>query len=278
MAKALVIKGANFSENRLTVVTLGDSVPCTGITLDQATKAVTSMTPFTLAATPAPADTSDVVSWGSSDASIAAVSNGVVTPLSLGEVTITAACGAYSASCAVTIDNVSPDFIVVPGYNPNRRTSSGNATTVGKVNTAATSGLAILAADQSSGLYPIESKTDADTSPYRFVPIIIPAGAAKIIIGRTGTAAVEKFKTRTYFFDSSREETTFGTGGAYCAAGVMDTWDQSSTAAGPLEIAVPANVDGLDSFCCAFALSPSQTAFIDITSQFTVAFSYDKAT
>lgn len=277
MAKALVIKGANFSENRLAVVTLEDSVPCTGITLDQTTKDVTSMTPFTLVATPVPANTSDVVLWGSSDESIATVSNGVVTPLSLGEVTITATCGAYSASCAITIDNVVHDYIVVPGYNPYRRSSTGNGATVDKKN-AETSGLAILATDQSSGLYPIESKTGVDTSPYRFVPILIPSGATKIIIGRTETASVSKFKTRTCFFDSSREETTFGTGGAYCVSGAVDTWDQSSTAAGPLEIAIPANVDGLDSFCCAFAFSPSQTAFADITSQFTVAFSYDEAT
>lgn len=267
MSKTLVLKGTNFAANRLDVVSFENVVPCTGITLDESIKSVTAMSDFTLTATPTPADTTDSVIWDTSDATVATVSGGVVTPLSLGEVTITAQCGSFSASCAVTIDNVVPDFIAVAGYNPYRRSQYGNAMTTDK-KTSLTTTLLIVAANQATGLYPIESKVDVDTSPYRFVPILIPAGATKIIIN----TSIGRLKTRTYFLDSTKEETTYGTGGAYCVYGTMGEWDQGSTANGPLEISIPDNIEGLDSCCFGVAVSVEQTTYADVTSQFTFVF------
>lgn len=271
MAKTLVLKGTNFAANRLDVVSFENVIPCTGITLNESTKSVTSMSDFTLTATPTPADTTDAVVWSTSDAAVASVANGVVSPHSLGTVTITAICGEYSASCAVTIDNVVPDFIAVAGYNPYKRTESGNAMTTDK-KTGETSSLLIVAANRESGLYPIESKVDVDTSPYRFVPILIPDGATKIIINTPNI----KLKTRTYFLDSTKEETTYNTGGAYCVYGSIGDWDQGSTAYGPIEIAIPNNIEGLDSCCFGVAVSSAaQTIYADVTDLFTFAFSYD---
>ena len=104
---ALVIKGVNFASNKLTTVTfIEDEVPCTGISLDQSSKTVTNLTPFTLVATATPANTTDEVIWSSSDNTTATVSNGTVTVIGVGTVTITATCGSYSASCIVDASEI----------------------------------------------------------------------------------------------------------------------------------------------------------------------------
>lgn len=272
MAKTLVLKGTNFSAHKIETVTFGEAVPCTGITLDEQTKSVTSLSPFTLVATPTPANTTDEVSWISSDTDVATVADGVVTPVGLGEATITATCGSYSATCAVTINNVVPDYVTVCGYNPYKRSSNGNATTVDK-KTAVSSSQFIIAANKETGLYPVESKTDVDTSPYRFVPILIPNGATKIIINSTETS-LGKLKSRTLFFDSTKQETTYGTGGAFCVYGETTAYDQGSTANPPIEVSIPENIDGLDSCAIALIFQNNGTTGNDYTSVITIAFAY----
>lgn len=86
------------------------NVPCTGITLDLPSLTFTDTTKQTLTAQVTPSDTTDTVTWESSDASIATVSNGVVTPKGNGNCTITVTCGGYSTTCEVNISGV--DFSV----------------------------------------------------------------------------------------------------------------------------------------------------------------------
>ena len=90
MGKAIVIKSVNFSENALAQVTFVNEVPCTGLSLNETTKNLTSLTAFTLVATKIPNNTTDNLTWTSSDTSVATVADGVVTPLKGGSVTITA--------------------------------------------------------------------------------------------------------------------------------------------------------------------------------------------
>lgn len=104
MTKALVITGANFSANRLTTIDLvEDDIPCTGISLSQNTISFTNYTPVTITATKTPANTTDVLSWSSSDETVATVNGGVVTPIGLGTCVITATCGDQTATATITV-------------------------------------------------------------------------------------------------------------------------------------------------------------------------------
>lgn len=102
MGKALIIKNADFSANAVTTITFAD-VPCTGISFDSDTVTITGYEPVTVGYTLTPADTTDSVIWESSDTSVVTVSNGVLTVAGIGTCTITATCGAYSASATITV-------------------------------------------------------------------------------------------------------------------------------------------------------------------------------
>ena len=87
--------------------TASGAIGCSGITLDQTALTFDEWKTQTLTATiltPSPFGI-DELKWESADPSIAAVSNGVVCPVSKGTTTITATCNGYSATCEV-VSNV----------------------------------------------------------------------------------------------------------------------------------------------------------------------------
>lgn len=103
MARTLVIKGADFSTNKLDTVIFEETVPCTGITISQSTASLTNVgTTLTLTATVAPANTTDAIIWVSSNENVVTVASGVITVVGVGTATVTATCGNYSASCEVS--------------------------------------------------------------------------------------------------------------------------------------------------------------------------------
>lgn len=103
MSKALVIKGADFSTNKVTTVTLDETVPCTGITLSESSISMTAVgSNYTLTATVAPVETTDEILWQSSNENIVKVQNGVLLQTGVGTAIITARCGVYQATCTVT--------------------------------------------------------------------------------------------------------------------------------------------------------------------------------
>ena len=87
------------------VVTVAKKViAVTGITLSQSTATLTEGESLTLSATVAPDDATDkTVTWGTSDAAVATVDNGVVTAVAAGTATITAKAGDRTATCVVTV-------------------------------------------------------------------------------------------------------------------------------------------------------------------------------
>lgn len=101
MSKAIIIKGADFSENYVTRISIV-GVPCTGIQFAQSEITISSGETATVEYTVTPQDTTDPVIWESSDTSVVTVNKGVLTVVGIGIATITATCGNYSASAEVT--------------------------------------------------------------------------------------------------------------------------------------------------------------------------------
>lgn len=105
MSKALVIKGANFALNKVETIALTQPIPCTGLALSPTTVSLTSVgATQQLTVTKTPADTTDTLTFVSSNPAIASVSDaGLITSLGVGTVTITVMCGTQSATCTCTL-------------------------------------------------------------------------------------------------------------------------------------------------------------------------------
>lgn len=103
MTRTLVIKNADFSVNKVTQVTFGGDVPCTGISFASDTISLTGYETETVEYTLTPSNTTDVVSWESSNTNIVTIEDGTLTVVGVGSCTITATCGEYSDSATVTV-------------------------------------------------------------------------------------------------------------------------------------------------------------------------------
>ena len=80
------------------------ATPVTSVTLNKTTASLKAGETVTLTATVKPDDATDkTVTWSTSDASVATVSDGVVTAKKMGSATITAKAGDKTATCAVTV-------------------------------------------------------------------------------------------------------------------------------------------------------------------------------
>lgn len=83
-----------------------EEVPCTGISLSAETLIFTGAGTQTLTATVEPDGCTDAVTWESSNTGIVTVSEGIVTAVGNGDAIITAICGGFSATCAVSISGI----------------------------------------------------------------------------------------------------------------------------------------------------------------------------
>ena len=103
MAKAIVIKGADFSTNALAQITF-DVIHAESITLSESALSFDAIGETeTLTYTVLPAGAGDPIQWISSNANVATVSNGVVSVTGVGECTITCKAGSASATCSVNV-------------------------------------------------------------------------------------------------------------------------------------------------------------------------------
>jgi len=100
------------------IITAGEVVNTTAITLDQESLSIEVGKKDTLVATVTPANSTEAVVWSTSDAAVATVSKGIVTAVAAGTATITATSGEFNATCAVTVTApVVPD-VTAPTISP----------------------------------------------------------------------------------------------------------------------------------------------------------------
>lgn len=78
-------------------------IQCTGVELNISATSVEEEKTVSLTATLTPSNTTDAVSWSTSDDEVATVNNGVVTGVAKGTATITVTCGSFSDTCSVTV-------------------------------------------------------------------------------------------------------------------------------------------------------------------------------
>ncbi|MCQ2174253.1 MAG: Ig-like domain-containing protein, partial [Bacteroidales bacterium] len=80
------------------------ATPVTSVSLDRTSASLKAGETVTLTATVKPDDATDkTVTWTTSDATVATVSNGVVTAKKVGTATITAKAGEKTATCTITV-------------------------------------------------------------------------------------------------------------------------------------------------------------------------------
>lgn len=92
-------------------------VACTNIVIDKSELTFTDANSQRLTTTLTPANCNQIVTWSTSDTSIATVLNGVVTPKSQGNCIITATCGSESATCSVTVSEIQADESIIAEWN-----------------------------------------------------------------------------------------------------------------------------------------------------------------
>ena len=80
------------------------ATPVTSVTLNKTSASLKAGETVTLTATVNPSDATDkTITWSTTDATVATVSNGVVTAKKVGTATITAKAGDKTATCAITV-------------------------------------------------------------------------------------------------------------------------------------------------------------------------------
>ena len=103
MSRALVIKNADFSINKITTVEFND-VPCTGAAFTSSSVALTRLGTAEIDYNVTPFDTTDNIILESSDTSILTVEGTTIEVVGIGECILTLKCGAYSDVCNVSVD------------------------------------------------------------------------------------------------------------------------------------------------------------------------------
>lgn len=203
MSKALVIKGANFAVNKVTTVVLDNPVPCTGLTLSQSSITFSAIdATVQLTAEKTPLNTTDELTWVSSNEDVATVADGLVTCVGVGTTTIAATCGTQSATCEVTstLTIVADDtWTVDNGHRYGGSVSLPTKNYISRSTNAA--GRLFYSSTDELGGYRVFSGT-ANDGKYA---IPIPKGTSKITI--TASEEVTKCDYGIAFCDTTQKQT-----------------------------------------------------------------------
>lgn len=264
MSKALVIKGASFATNKIETIEVIQPVPCTGVSISQSTLTFTELgATATLTATVTPVDTTEAVTWSSSDTDVATVADGLVTSVGIGSATITAYCGTYSASCTVAsnvVIDANSDYKVVNGYQFASTDLSGGKDYLG-IYASNTKRSYFSNTNETGGAYWAVSTGD-DPSVFGY-PIKIPTGATSINVASPSTFT----RYRVVLFDSQVNHTYSGSN---ASAKVLAITETLSTSSGAFTYNIDTSL-GADSF--AFMLRTESASASGVSGDVTVTFS-----
>ena len=89
-------------------------VPCTSITLSETELTFTASATQKLTATVEPENTTEVISWETSNADVATVADGMVKAIGNGSAVITARCGDCSDTCNVSVSGIAEEEALYP--------------------------------------------------------------------------------------------------------------------------------------------------------------------
>lgn len=201
MSKALIIKGASFAQNAVEQITISNPVPCTGIALSKSTISFTGIGDTdTLTATLTPADTTEALTWASSDEDVATVENGIVTCVGIGTATITAYCGDQSTSCEVSLSSVT--IVLGTEYSRAENTRLGGSVDISKGKTYCSTASFTYGSLFYSGINTLNGYKAfyAEEGDNRFC-IPIPKGATQF----TATPSDASMYLMTCFFDANEQ-------------------------------------------------------------------------
>lgn len=189
MGKALVLKnGVDFSANAVATIEFAD-IQCTGITFAQNAYTVSGYDDVEVEYTVTPSDTTDSVIWTSSNTDIVSISNGVMTINGIGTCTITATCGAFTATATVTVS-----IAYIPHWVFRALNGSTNLfVSYGALdyNRIAAFGIGVQACN-----YDLPNSATRAESPY---PIKLPKNTAKVKISATSDQFYDSDNTVLYW-------------------------------------------------------------------------------
>ncbi len=236
-----VITASAGGVNQTCTVTVGTPVVnVTGVTLNKTTTTLTVGGTETLTATVAPADATDKsVTWSTSKASVATVSNGKITAVSAGTATITVTTtdGSKTATCTVTVEEA---VVSVTGVTLNKTSTT---LTVGDTETLTATVAPAGATDKSVSWS--TSKASVATVDANGKITAVGAGTATITVTTTDgsktatcTVTVEEAVVNVTGVTLNKTSTTLTVGGTetltatVAPAGATDksvTWKSSKT-------------------------------------------------
>ena len=111
MGFALKILGVDFSDSAVAQIVYEDPIPCVSLTLNTDTISFDTVEQtYQLVATVVPNDTTDILTWASSNENVATVVDGLVTIHGIGEATITATCGEHTATATITQTTIKSNY------------------------------------------------------------------------------------------------------------------------------------------------------------------------
>ena len=202
MGKALVIKNADFGTNAVTTITFAD-VACTGISFSTDTINITGTDPVTVSYTVTPEDTTDVVFWESSDASVVAVNAGTLTVEGIGTCTITATCGNYSATATGTVV-----ISYIGNYQWARFKTSPSFPGTMTIYRGTYNYISAIASETQKTQYPLVQGSGYTVNCY---PIKCPQNTASITINVTNASLLYPANTDVYWFkdEAAAESPTY---------------------------------------------------------------------